>query len=186
MNLKEKLKKFEITIVEITLLQKEEPFKIDPYFTAETINDEYNSYKEQSYGEKIGVRIMNDIKDGRLYNINMAGEPMLDKPVKEKELQKYLENIDGLINKALIKYYNRYQLNWLIDHNYGLEDFLNALHPSNDIEEAYENIYKEGINGEIFLPYNEWCDQIIHIDRNIISAEKLITKGQKGQLIIWQ
>lgn len=180
LDLNQKLWKFGITIVEITLLQKERIFAIHSNFEANTINNSYDDYNQVYDPENgrskddVNIRVMKNADNKRLYNINMAGEPMLEKPVKEEELHKHLENIDDLINKALIKYYNRYQLKWLMDHNYSLRDLIDSMHPTNDIEEAYENIYRDGINGEIFLIYDEWCEQIAGINKYPINTENLI------------
>lgn len=180
LDLSQKLWKFGITIVEITLLQKERVFAIHSNFDANTIDNNYNDYHqvydhENGYSkEEVNIRVIENVDNERLYNINMAEEPMLEKPVKEKELHKYLENIDDLINKALIKYYNRYQLKWLMDHNYSLSDLIDSMHPTNDIEEAYENMYNDGINGEIFLIYDEWCEQIVGINECVINTKNLI------------
>lgn len=142
MNLKEKLKTYNVVIREIT------PARIYYDIDLESIED--NNFDTDSYSTNEYTKHVKPLEEPIEYEIEIDGFPITEEPVSQGELTKILNNINEYIEEYLYNKYKTYQLKWMMDRNLGIYELFDA------IGQEADDLFENGFDGEIFATFDEW------------------------------
>lgn len=142
MNLKEKLKAYNIVIKEVT------PARI--YYDIDLSSIEDNHFDTDSYSTDSKTKVVKPLVGVIEYEIEIDDTSITDEPISGGELLEFLDNIDNHIDKFLHDKYKIYQLQWMMERNLGISDLLDV------VREDQDNLFEIGFDGEIFASFDEW------------------------------